>query len=349
MKPIKISERWIGPGYPCFIIAEAGVNHNGDVTMAKQLVDVAAEVGADAIKFQTFKAERLVTPDAPKANYQRETTSAHESQFEMLRRLELSEEEHADLIAYCQERNILFMSTPFDELSADLLDDLGVPIYKVPSGEINNTFYLKHIASKGKPVIISTGMSYLGEVEKAISAVEDVGNSQFVLLHCVSNYPADAEDVNLRAMVSMATAFNALVGYSDHTTGSEIAIASVALGACVLEKHFTLDRSLPGPDHRASIEPEQLAALIKDIRSVEAALGDGRKRPAASETNTLSVARKSLVAAMDLRAGTVLAENMVAARRPGTGLPPTLCHILIGRSLRVDVKAGTVFDLSMLS
>lgn len=349
MQAIQINERWVGPGYPCFVIAEAGVNHNGDINMAKQLVDVASEVGADAIKFQTFKAERLVTRDAPKANYQRQTTGTQESQFEMLRRLELSEDAHAELVAYCKKRGLLFMSTPFDEGSADLLADLGIPVYKIPSGEITNIPYLKHVASKGRPLIVSTGMSYLGEVEKAVRAIESTGNTQFVLLHCVSNYPAAPEDINLSAMKTMATAFNTLVGYSDHTEGLEIAFASVAMGACVLEKHFTLDRELPGPDHRASIEPEQFAALIQGVRSIEAALGDGRKQPAASEANTASVARKSLVAATALKAGTVITEEMVAIRRPGTGLLPDLYPMLIGRQLNVDVKSGTLFDLSMFS
>ncbi len=349
MQAIQINERWVGPGYPCFVIAEAGVNHNGDINMAKQLVDVASEVGADAIKFQTFKAERLVTRDAPKANYQRQTTGTQESQFEMLRRLELSEDAHAELVAYCKKRGLLFMSTPFDEGSADLLADLGIPVYKIPSGEITNIPYLKHVASKGRPLIVSTGMSYLGEVEKAVRAIESTGNTQFVLLHCVSNYPAAPEDINLSAMKTMATAFNTLVGYSDHTEGLEIAFASVAMGACVLEKHFTLDRELPGPDHRASIEPEQFAALIQGVRSIEAALGDGRKQPAASEADTASVARKSLVAAAALKAGTVITEEMVAIRRPGTGLLPDLYPMLIGRQLNVDVKSGTLFDLSMFS
>lgn len=349
MQAIQINERWVGPGYPCFVIAEAGVNHNGDINMAKQLVDVASEVGADAIKFQTFKAERLVTRDAPKANYQRQTTGTQESQFEMLRRLELSEDAHAELVAYCKKRGLLFMSTPFDEGSADLLADLGIPVYKIPSGEITNIPYLKHVASKGRPLIVSTGMSYLGEVEKAVRAIESTGNTQFVLLHCVSNYPAAPEDINLSAMKTMATAFNTLVGYSDHTEGLEIAFASVAMGACVLEKHFTLDRELPGPDHRASIEPEQFAALIQGVRSIETALGDGRKQPAASEANTASVARKSLVAATALKAGTVITEEMVAIRRPGTGLLPDLYPMLIGRQLNVDVKSGTLFDLSMFS
>lgn len=349
MKAIQINERWIGSGYPCFVIAEAGVNHNGDINLAKQLIDVASEVGADAIKFQTFKADRLVTRDAPKADYQRQTTSTQESQFEMLQRLELSEAAHAELVEYCKKRNLLFMSTPFDEESADLLEDLGVPVYKIPSGEITNIPYLNHVASKGKPLIVSTGMAYLGEVEKTVRTIEATGNSRFVLLHCVSNYPAAPEDINLSAMKTMATAFNVPVGYSDHTEGLEIAFASVAMGACVLEKHFTLDRDLPGPDHRASIEPEQFAALVQGIRAIEAAMGDGRKQPAASEANTASVARKSLVAATDLQAGTVITEEMIAIRRPGTGLLPELYPMLIGRKLTVDVKSGTLFDLSMFS
>ncbi|MGB0383248.1 MAG: N-acetylneuraminate synthase [Ardenticatenaceae bacterium] len=349
MKTIKIAERAVGLGHPCFIIAEAGVNHNGSIEMARQLVDVAVLAGADAIKFQTFKAERLVTPDAPKANYQLETTGASETQYQMLHRLELSLEAHRELMAYCQQKGILFMSTPFDEQSANLLADLGVALFKIPSGEITNLPFLSHVAQKNKPMIVSTGMSYLGEVESAVRTIQETSNQKLVLLHCVSNYPADPADTNLRAMHTMATAFGVPVGYSDHTPGIEVALAAVALGACVIEKHFTLDRNLPGPDHRASLEPDELAGMIKGIRVVEAALGNGCKLPAASEANTASVVRKSLVAARDLLAGTVLTKDMIAIKRPGTGLSPSMRDELIGRTLNQDIQRGTLLALEMLS
>ena len=345
---VSVAGRAIGPGNPCFIIAEAGVNHNGSPEMALQLVDAAVQAGTDAVKFQTFKAERLVTPDAPKADYQKRTTDAAESQFEMIRRLELSAEMHRDLMAYCEDRGILFMSSPFDEESADLLDELGVAVFKIPSGEITNLPYLGHIARKGKPMVVSTGMAYLSEVETAVRALEDAGNREFVLLHCVSNYPADPADVNLMAMRTMSTAFNVPAGYSDHTPGIEVPIAAVALGACVIEKHLTLDRNLPGPDHKASLEPEVFTAMVRSIRTVESALGHGRKEPAASEANTASVARKSLVAACDISAGTTLTENLIAVRRPGTGLPPAMGPYLIGRSVRVSVRAGELITLEMV-
>jgi N-acetylneuraminate synthase len=349
MKEIEVSGHKIGPGHPCFIIAEAGVNHNGDVELAKRLVDVAVEAEADAVKFQTFKAERLTTSDAPKAEYQRQTTDAAESQYEMLRRLELAPEAHLDLMNYCEGENILFMSTPFDEESADFLDSLAIAVFKVPSGEITNLPFLAHLARKDKPMIVSTGMSCLGEVEAAIHTIEEAGNREFVLLHCVSNYPAEPADVNLRAMQTMSTAFNVLVGYSDHTPGIEVALAAVALGACVIEKHFTLDRNLPGPDHRASLEPGDLAALVQGVRTVEKALGHGRKEPVSSEVDTATVARKSLVAAQDIPAGTLLTEALITTKRPGTGLPPAMKLYLIGRTARTTISAGALLTFEVLS
>jgi N,N'-diacetyllegionaminate synthase len=346
---LDLAGRKIGTGQPCFITAEAGVNHNGDLDTARRLVDVAEQAGADAIKFQTFKAERLVTVSAPKAEYQSRTTDAAESQYEMLRRLELSVEAHRDLMAYCQTRKLLFISSPFDEESADFLAELGVAIFKIPSGEITNLPFLAHVARKGKPLIVSTGMANLGEVETAVHTLEETGNRDFVLLHCVSNYPAQPGDVNLRAMQTMSAAFSVPVGYSDHTVGIEVALAAVALGACVIEKHFTLDRDLPGPDHQASLEPDELAALVRGIRTVEASLGHGRKEPAASEANTTAVARKSLVAARNIPAGTVLTEDLIAARRPGTGLPPAVRPYLVGRTARVAIPAGTLLSLELLA
>lgn len=346
---LSVAGRRVGAGQPCFVIAEAGVNHNGSLDLARRLVDVAAQSGADAIKFQTFRAERLVSPAAPKADYQLQTTDAEESQFAMLHRLELSAEAHHELMAYARAQNILFISTPFDEESADLLEDLGVGAFKIPSGEITNLPFLEHVARKGRPMIVSTGMATLGEVETAVDAIERAGNDAIVLLHCVSNYPAAPEDVNLRAMHTMQVAFGLPVGYSDHTTGAEVALAAVALGACALEKHFTLDRSLPGPDHRASLEPDELRALLHGVRRVEAALGSGRKQPAASEQNTAAVARKSLVAARALSAGERLGAADIAIRRPGSGLPPAMLPYITGRTLRVALAAGELISLEALA
>jgi N-acetylneuraminate synthase len=344
---ISVAGRKVGTNHPCFIIAEAGVNHNGSLEMARQLVDMAVRAAADAVKFQTFKAEQIVTRDAPKAEYQKRTTDATESQYDMLRRLELSPEMHRELMAYCDERGILFMSSPFDEDSAGLLANLGVSVFKIPSGEITNLPFLAHVARKGKPMIVSTGMSYLSEVEAAVRTIEAAGNRQLVLLHCVSNYPAEPGDANLLAMRTMATAFGVPVGYSDHTPGIEVPMAAVALGACIIEKHLTLDRSLPGPDHRASLEPEEFAAMVRGIRTVESSLGHGRKEPAASEANTAYVARKSLVAARDIQAGTVLTEELIAIKRPGTGLPSVMLPYLVGRTLRIPVPAGQLLKLEM--
>jgi len=346
---IEISGRAVGYSRPCFIIAEAGVNHNGSVETARRLVDVAVKAGVDAVKFQTFKAERLATRDAPKAGYQMQATDINESQFEMLRRLELSRETHLELFNYCRRIGVLFLSTPFDEESADLLEEIGVPAFKIPSGELTNLPFLIHVARKGKPMIVSTGMSSLDEVEAAVQAVEQAGNTNVVLLHCISAYPADPADVNLRAMHTMASAFNVPVGYSDHTLGIEVALAAVALGACVIEKHFTLDRSLPGPDHRASLEPHELSALVRGIRIVEKALGHARKEPSASEANTAAVARKSLVAKRDIRTGSTLTEAMITLKRPGTGLPAAMRSKVVGRKAKQDIPAGTFLTLEMMT
>jgi len=345
---LDIGGRLVGHGHPCFIIAEAGVNHNGSLELARQLVDAAVGAKADAVKFQTFKAERVLTESAPKAEYQKQTTGDSESQLEMVRRLELSPESHRELMRYCQDKDILFMSSPFDELSADLLDEIDVAVFKVPSGEITNLSFVSHIARKQKPMFISTGMSYLSEVEMAVRAVEEENNHDYVLLQCTSNYPADPADANLTAMGTMARAFGALIGYSDHTPGIEIPLAAVALGACVIEKHLTTDRTLPGPDHPASLEPDEFAAMVQAIRIVESSIGHGRKEPAASEANTASVARKSVVAAQDIRAGTVLTEKHMAIKRPGSGLPPTMAEHLLGLTVSVDVEAGCLLRMDML-
>lgn len=343
MEAVEIAGRKIGREYAPFLIAEAGVNHNGNIDMALALVDAAAQSGADAVKFQTFSADRLVTKQAPKAKYQLETTNEQESQYQMLKNLELSESDHRLLLARCQQKGVLFLSSPFDETSADLLESLNVPAYKIPSGEITNHPYLAHVARKGRPIILSTGMSGLGEVEAAVEAIAAAGGPPLVLLHCVSQYPAPPEELNLRAMHTLEAAFDVPVGFSDHTEGIEMALVAVALGAAVIEKHFTLDRSLPGPDHRASLEPDELCRLADGMKRVKIALGDGRKLPTTSERNTAEVARKSLVAACDIPTGTVLTSDFVAVRRPGTGLPPALREQLIGRRTARDLTAGQLF------
>ena len=345
---VEMSGRKIGPGHPCFIIAEAGVNHSGRLDLALKLVDAAAAAGADAVKFQTFKADRLVTKDAPKAGYQIRATGDAGTQYEMLKHLELTEEDHRSLIAHCKRRGVLFLSTPFDEESCDFLEALELPAFKLPSGELTNLPFLAHVARKGKPIILSTGMATLQEIDAAVETFARSGNNRLVLLQCVSEYPADPAEVNLRAMASIRSSFGFPVGFSDHTPGIATAITAAALGACMVEKHFTLDREMPGPDHRASLEPEELAEMVRGIRVAESALGDGEKRPGAGETATARAARKSLVAACDVPAGTVLGPEHIVIRRPGTGISPGMRVRLLGRKMRVAVPSGTLFDWEML-
>ena len=349
MPTLNITGRALGPGHPCFVIAEAGVNHNGDPNVALQLIEAAAKAGADAVKFQTFTAQRLVSPSAPKALYQAATTGSGESQFHMLRRLELSAQTHQRLMAESHRRGILFLSSPFDEDSANLLDQLGVPAFKIASGELTNWPLLAHIARKGKPIILSTGMSSLPEVREAVRVIRETGHTLLALLHCVSNYPADPRDANLRAMHTMTEAFGVPVGFSDHTPGIDVALAAVALGACVIEKHLTLDRGLPGPDHRASLEPKEFLELVQGIRLVECALGHGRKEPAASEAATVAVVRKSLVSACDIGAGATLTRELITIKRPGTGLPPSALESVIGRTVRTTIPVDTVLRCEMLA
>ena len=343
VKGFAIAGRAIGPGAPCFIIAEAGVNHDGELDKAIALIDAAAQAGADAVKFQTFSAERLVAATAPKAAYQE--SEVQESQLAMLQRLELSDADHHALVARCTEKGILFLSSPFDQISADFLaDELKVPAFKVPSGELTNHAYLRHLAAKSLPMIVSTGMATPEDVAAAVSQFYTV---PYALLHCVSAYPADPADCNLRAIATLSEDFNCPAGWSDHTTGIEVAIAAAALGAAVIEKHFTLDKNAPGPDHKASMEPDELAALVVGVRKVEAALGDGTKAPTAAEAEIASVARKSLVAATDLKQGEKLEMGMVAAKRPGTGLSPTRLGELLGKRLDRDVLEGEQLSLDM--
>jgi N,N'-diacetyllegionaminate synthase len=327
-----------------FIIAEAGVNHNGSLDLALRLADAAKASGADAVKFQTFRADLIATRSAHKAPYQERTTAHAESQFEMLQRLELDALAHNRLIEHCRQIGIQFLSSPFDAQSADLLATMDVSLYKVPSGEITNLPFLKHLARKGRPLILSTGMSTLGEVEEAVNVLQAAGASKLTLLHCVTEYPAPYAEVNLRAMHTLKSAFGLPVGYSDHTPGIDIAIAAVALGAEVIEKHLTLDRSLPGPDHAASLEPSELQQMVVAIRHVEAALGTGIKAPAPCELPNLSVARKSVVAARLLPAGHQLRIGDLDIKRPGNGLAPKLLPELIGRTLRAGLAKDEIIS-----
>lgn len=329
------------------IIAEAGVNHNGDLKLAKQLIDTAADAGADLVKFQTFNADRQVTRTAKKADYQNRTTDSKESQHEMLRRLELSAEMHKELIAHCAARNIGFFSTGFDIESVDLLVNLGQDHFKIPSGEITNLPYLRHIGRLSKSIVLSTGMATLGEIEAAIDVLEQAGTPRvnMTVLHCTTEYPTPMAEVNLRAMQSIHTAFGVAVGYSDHTSGIEVAIAATALGASVIEKHFTLDRDLPGPDHKASLEPEELKAMVAAIRNIEIALGDGIKRLTPSEVRNKFIVRKSLVSSQPIKSGEVFSAQNITTKRPGTGISPMRWGEIIGCIASRDFSADELIEL----
>ena len=307
-----------------FIIAEAGVNHNGSIKIAKDLINVAVESGADAVKFQTFKAEKLVSKTAEKADYQKKTTEASESQFDMLKKLELDVEAHQELLVYCQEKNIMFLSTPFDHDSINMLNDLGLETFKIPSGEITNLPYLRHVGSLNKKVVLSTGMSNLKEISDALTILTNAGtlNENITVLHANTMYPTPMEDVNLNAMQTIHKEFGVAVGYSDHTLGIEVDIAAVAMGASIIEKHFTLDKTMDGPDHKASLSPGELKAMVTAIRNIEKALGDGVKRPSKSEQPNIVVVRKSIVATKFIKKGDMFTEDNLAAKRPGTGISP---------------------------
>lgn len=329
------------------IIAEAGVNHNGSLTLAKQLIDAAAAAGVDYVKFQTFKTEKLVTQDAEMAQYQQRNTGEAESQFAMLKRLELSQKDHEELIAYCRKRQVKFFSTAFDLESIDYLHSLNLGLWKIPSGELTNYPYLKKIAVFGEPVILSTGMSELEEVNDAMQVLLDNGvkREQIILLHCTTEYPTPWADVNLRAMQTLQDSFGVDIGYSDHTAGIEIPIAAAALGAKVIEKHFTIDRDLPGPDHKASLEPAELKAMVTAVRHIEEALGDGRKTIAESERKNRNVARKSIIAACDIAKGEILKESLLTVMRPGSGISPMRWNEVVGTIATRDYRKGDCIEL----
>jgi N-acetylneuraminate synthase len=328
------------------IIAEAGVNHNGDLRLAKKLVDAASDAGADVVKFQTFQASQLATEHAEQAAYQQQALNSSEGQLAMLKRLELKPELHVELIDYCQQQNIEFLSTAFDLSSIELLASLGLSRWKIPSGEITNFPYLRQIGRQGQPVILSTGMANLGEIESALSLLEKAGvpRSLITVLHCTTEYPAPPDEVNLRAIHTIAHSFGVSVGYSDHTEGIVVPIAAVAMGATVIEKHLTLDRNLPGPDHKASLEPDQFAEMVQGIRTIDQALGDGIKRPTPSEQANLPVVRKSLVAAQPIRAGELFSEANLTAKRPGTGISPMYWDTWIGRKALRDFAADELIE-----
>jgi N,N'-diacetyllegionaminate synthase len=326
---------------PTMVIAEAGVNHNGDLQIAKELVDAAAKAGADVVKFQTFQANQLATERAIQATYQQQASNPSLSQLEMLKKLELKPEEHEQLVKHCKEANIEFLSTAFDLASIDLLISMKLKRWKIPSGEITNLPYLRKIGAQGQPVILSTGMASLGEIEAALEVLEHAltTRSQITVLHCTTEYPAPPKEVNLLAMQNIAQTFGVAVGYSDHTEGIAVPIAAVAMGATVIEKHLTLDRNLTGPDHKASLEPDEFAAMVHGIRTIELARGDGIKRPTESEKRNLDVVRKSLVAAKPIRAGELFSESNLTAKRPGTGISPMLWDTWIGQPASRDFAA----------
>jgi len=344
MRQIKIGNKMIGDGYPVFIIAEAGVNHNGDLEIAKRLIDAALEAGVDAVKFQTFKAEHLVTKSAKQAKYQKKNIGRNETQFDMLKRLELKDSYHGILKAYCEEKGVIFLSAPFSVEDANFLDSLGVDAYKIPSGEINNFPYLKHIAKKGKPMIVSTGMSTMKEVHDSFNIIKESGNADLIFLHCTSNYPAKEDSLNMKAISRMKEEIDALVGYSDHSEGVYADIIATSLGACVIEKHFTLDKDMDGPDHAASLNPEELKEMVFAIRQSEAMLGTDKKLCSQEEIDTRDVARKSIIAKVAMDPGTVISEDLITIKRPGTGIPPTDIHLVLGKTVTKRIEEDTLLS-----
>ncbi len=330
-----------------FIIAEAGVNHNGSLELAKKLIDVAVEAGVDAVKFQTFKAKNLVSKEAKKAKYQVENTGSNESQYEMLKKLELGFDEFVELKEYCDEKGIMFLSTPFDFESIEFLDSLGLEIFKIPSGEITNYPYLREIAKLKKRVILSTGMANMCEIEQALDVMEKFGTKRknITVLHANTEYPTPMEDVNLKAMLTIKEAFKVDVGYSDHTLGIEVPVAAVAMGAVVIEKHFTLDKNMEGPDHKASLEPDELKAMVKAIRNIEIALGNGIKKPSKSESKNIEIARKVIVAKKNIKKGEKFSEENLTVKRAGKGISPMRWEEIIGKFADKDYKKDEKIQL----
>lgn len=339
---IRIGNRSVGEGQPLYFIAEAGVNHNGSLDMAKKLVDLAAEAGADAVKFQTFKTENIILPDAPKSTYHIETTGDQQSWFDLLKSQELTRDHHIALIEHCRKAGITFLSTPYDEESADLLDELGVPAIKIASTDANNIPFLKYLARKKRPLILSTAMCDLQEVRESVQAIHEEGLKDLIVLHCTGNYPAVAADANMRAMATMGRELGVLMGYSDHIPGPVTGILAVALGAKVYEKHFTLDKNLPGPDHRASLDPAELIELVRLMRQAESAMGSDVKRRLPVEMENSQKLRKSVVTKTAVKKGDVFTADMLAIKRPGTGLPPKAYYAVIGKRATRDMTKDQV-------
>lgn len=344
---IKIGKKKIGEGHPCFVIAEAGVNHNGRLTTAKKLVDSAVAAGADAVKFQTFKAEGVVTNKASIALYAKKNIRENPTQLQMIKRYELTYDEFEELKAYCDKKEILFLSTPHSFDAIDFLKDL-VPAYKFGSGDLTNIPALQYASRKHKPIILGTGMATLNEIRTAIRAIHDSGNHQVIVLHCTTNYPCPLNEVNLRAMLTMQNTLNSLVGYSDHTTGITVPIIAVSLGAVLIEKHFTLDKTLPGPDHAASLEPEELAKMVSAIRDINTILGSYTKKPTKSEREIMKLVRKSIVANQDIRKGVLLRRDMLGIKRPGVGLSPVHLQQLLGKKTKRMISKDELIRLNMV-
>lgn len=347
MESVQIGNFQIGPGHPCFIIAEAGVNHNGDMNVAMQLIDAAQQAGADAIKFQSFITEDLVTANTIKAKYQENNTKIVGTQYDMLKGLELTPAQHGELKAYCQKKRISYLCTPYEHKSVDAIDKIGVTAFKIASTDTTNIPLLMHIARKKRPVILSTGMCSLGEVELAVNTLKKSGlRNKIVILQCTSEYPAPMAEINLRAMKTMEQAFNCPVGFSDHTPGIGASPWAVAIGACVVEKHFTLDCTMPGPDHLASIEPQELALLVSTVRDVEMTLGDGIKRPMASEIDNKEKMQKSLVARTNIGVGQKITEQNITCKRPGSGLTPVWFSRVVGKIVSKDIDKDSLLTIN---
>ena len=344
---IKINNRLIGTGEPCFIIAEAGINHNGDIQLAKKLVDVAKKANVDAIKFQTYKSEEVAIKDIGLADYAKKNIKKNLSQLDMIKLYELQYDDFIVLKEYCDKKKIIFLSTPHSFDAIDFLEKI-VPAYKFGSGDITNIPALKYAAKKGKPIILGTGMSILKEVKSAIKAIISEGNNQIIVLHCTTNYPCPFEEVNLKAMVTMQWNLNCIVGYSDHTLGIIVPIMAVALGASVIEKHFTMDRNLPGPDHKASLEPEKLQQMVESIRNVEKALGSDKKKPTISEKEIMRLVRKSIVSKQEIDKGTILKREMLTIKRPGTGMQSIEIEKLIGKKTKRQIFRDEIFSSNMV-
>jgi len=337
MQRIKIGDKIVGHGNPVYVVAEAGVNHNGSIDLAKQLIDVAKKSNADAVKFQTFITENMILRKTEKAIYQRSATFQG-TQYDMLKKLEFSSDDFRELNEYAMEVGITFLSSPFDRNSVDLLDEIGVPAFKIGSGELTNLPLLKHAARKGKPILLSTGMGTIGEVDEALNIIQNEGLHEIILLHCVTEYPAKIENLNLHVIGTLKKSFQVPVGFSDHTEGTLMPYIAVALGASVIEKHFTIDKNMPGPDHKASLDPIQLREMVRSIRDVEKALGSGLKRPSSEEEKIKKFVRKSIVAKLDISNGSIIDEGMLSYKRPGTGLSPKYYLEIVGKKATKDIK-----------